>query len=158
LDDGFYLLNNVVVPPNWGDTDHVVVGPNGLFVVETKTVGDMVECDGDSWARYKVGAKGFSYPVALGNPSAQAKRNAKSLKDLLLTHKSEIFEGESPHIWVHAVVVFTNEDVKLKIKNTTVEVLRLPELADFILSTKSGVTYAEEELKRMVDIIIKECH
>ncbi|MFH1835720.1 MAG: nuclease-related domain-containing protein [Methanobacteriota archaeon] len=156
LDDGYILLNNVVVPPNWGDADHIILGPNGLFVVETKAVGGSVECNGDSWSRFKVGGRGFSYPVKIGNPSSQVKRNAKSLKDLVLKHGSEIFQGTVPHIWVHAGVVFTNDDLNLKVENPTVSVLRLHEVVDYIKSEKSKFKYSEKQLSRMASVILRE--
>lgn len=157
LDDSYLVLNNVVVPPNWGDADHIVLGPNGLFVVETKTSGDIIECDGDSWRRYKVSGRGFAYPVTIGNPSNQAKRNAKSLKDLILKHEFDVFKGGAPHIWVHAVVCFTNEDVELKVRNPTVDVLMLPELCMFVKGHKLKRKYAVDELERMGAIILREC-
>lgn len=158
LNDNYFVLNNIVLPPNWGDTDHIVLGPNGLFVVETKTSGDVIECDGDSWRRYKVSGKGFAYPVSIGNPSNQAKRNAKSLKDLVLKHEFDVFNGGAPHIWVHAIVCFTNEDVELKLKNPTVEVLRLPGVCNFIKSQKPRRRYSGDEVELMGTVILRECN
>jgi hypothetical protein len=157
LGDSYFLLNNVVVPPNWGDADHIVLGPNGLFVVETKTVGDTVECDGDSWRRLKVSKSGFSYPVPVGNPGGQAKRNAKSLKDLLLKHEFDIFRRGAPHIWVHAIVCFTNEEVELRVRNPTIEVLKLPALVEYIRIQSLDRAYSVDELRRMGEVILREC-
>lgn len=158
LNDNYFVLNNVVLPPNWGDTDHIVLGPNGLFAIETKTSGDIIECDGDTWRRYKVSGKGYAYPVSIGNPSNQAKRNAKSLKDLILKHEFDVFKGGAPHIWVHAIVCFTNEDVELKLKNQSVEVLRLPSVCKFIKSQKPRRRYSGSELELMSAVILRECN
>ena len=91
LDDDYYLINGAVVPPNLGDTDHIVLGKNGIFVIETKNVSGEVICNGDQWSRKKTGRKGTPYGVAIGNPGNQVKRNAKVLKDLMIAHKNEIF-------------------------------------------------------------------
>lgn len=157
LSDGYLILNNVVVPPNWGDADHIILGPNGIFVIETKTLRGNVSCDGDSWRRHKKSTSGFQYPVPIGNPSGQAKRNAKSLKDLLLKHEFDIFKKGAPHIWVHALVCFTREEIQIDIKNPTVEVLKPKQLIDFIVNQKLKHEYSLKELERMGSVILREC-
>ncbi|MFW6127647.1 MAG: nuclease-related domain-containing protein, partial [Halobacteriota archaeon] len=34
LDDSYYLINDVKFPKSYGNIDHVVLGPNGIFVIE----------------------------------------------------------------------------------------------------------------------------
>ena len=36
LDDDYYLLNNLKLPERADDVDHLLVGPNGIFALETK--------------------------------------------------------------------------------------------------------------------------
>jgi len=36
LGDDYYLLNDVFFRDGFGDIDHIVLAPNGLFVIETK--------------------------------------------------------------------------------------------------------------------------
>jgi hypothetical protein len=43
LGDDFYLLNDVVLPGRSGNIDHIVVGPSGVHVIETK--GDIGDVD-----------------------------------------------------------------------------------------------------------------
>ena len=126
-------------------------------MVETKTVGDVVECDGDSWRRIKVSKGGFSYLVPVGNPGRQAKRNAKSLKDLLLKHEFDIFKGGAPHIWVHAVVCFTSDVVQLKVRKPTVEVLTPDSLVAYVTRQHLDRQYTAEELRLMGEVILREC-
>ena len=155
LNDNYYLINGVVVPPNRGDTDHIVLGKNGIFVIETKNVSGEVICDGDEWSRRKIGRGGTPYYIKIGNPGNQVKRNAKMLKDLLIKNKKEIFKRYSPHLWVHGIVVFTNPSCELKIKNKTVEVLTPDELCEFIKGTKSDDVLTNDELERMGDVILE---
>lgn len=157
LGDEYLILNSVIIPPNRGDADHILLGPNGIFVIETKNITGTVKCDGDDWTRFKKGKKGFSYPIDIGNPSKQVKRNAKSLKDLILKHEFEVFASGAPHIWVHGIVAFTNDHVKLEVKNPTTSVLKLPELKDFILSQKPANTFTGKELKAMGEVILDNC-
>ena len=137
LGDEYVVIRNAVIPPNRGDTDYIVVGPNGVFIVETKNTGGIVQCDGDVWTRHKVGRRGKPYRLEIGNPSRQAKRSAKSLKDFILSRRSDVFKGETPHLWVCSILVFTNRDVRLNLRKPTVEVVEVGKLNEFILRQKS---------------------
>jgi len=137
LDDSYYLISGVVVPPNRGDTDHIVIGRNGIFVIESKNYGGRIECNSDKWSRYKVGRGGKRYELTIGSPSNQVKRNAKVLKDFILEHSDEIFKSKVPHIWVHTILIFTNPNVELSIKNPTVDIIPIEKLCDFIKKQKS---------------------
>ena len=155
LPDSYSLISGVVVPPNRGDTDNIVIGPNGIFVIEAKHYGGEIKCDGDVWERYKIGKKGNRYSLWSGSPSNQVKRNAKVLKDFLLEHKKEIFERIAPHIWIESIILFTNERANLYIKNPTVQVLITDEICDFILSLDSKYSLSENEIDNISQIILK---
>src|SRR2546426_10659207 len=49
LSDEFLLLNDVMLPGSKGNIDHVVVGPTGVFIVETKNYSGKYVCYGDRW-------------------------------------------------------------------------------------------------------------
>jgi len=155
LDDSFIVISGVVVPPNRGDTDHIVLGGNGIFVIETKNVGGEIYCDGDEWDRRKTGRRGGVYKLKIGNPSNQVKRNAKVLKDFLLTHQKAIFQKKAPHLWVNGVLVFTNKDTLVEVKNQTVEVVKPDALVEYIRGVKSEATYSGSEVERMAEVIMK---
>ena len=144
-----------MLPGNRGDIDHIIIGPNGIFVIEAKNYSGRISCLGDKWRRQKIGRKGTPYDIEIGSPSNQVKRNAKMLKDLLIKNKKEIFKRYSPHPWVHGIVVFTNPACELKIRNKTVEVMKLDGLYKFIKSTGSEDIFSVEELERMGDVILK---
>ena len=95
----------------------MVVGSNGVFVIETKNNNGAISCSGDSWSQWKTGKKGGSYRGKLGSPSKQAKRNAALLRKLI---------GRRLHtrLFVNALVVFANEKATLNLKQPTVPVLR----------------------------------
>lgn len=155
LPDSYNLISNVVIPPNRGDTDYVVIGPNGIFVIETKHYGGEIKCDGDKWQRYKISKRGAKYLLWAGSPSAQVKRNAKVLKDFLLEHKEEIFKRDTPHIWIESILVFTNERAKLQVKNPSVKILKVYEISDFILAQKVPYNLDKEEIEKISCLILK---
>ncbi len=37
LDNSYVLINDVVLPDRKGNIDHILVGPNGVFAIETKS-------------------------------------------------------------------------------------------------------------------------
>lgn len=154
LDDKYYMINGAVIPPNRGDTDYIILGTNGIFVIESKNYGGEISCDGDVWGRYKIGKRGSRYELYIGSPSNQVKRNAKVLKDFMLEHRNKIFNENIPHLWINGIVVFTNKNANLDIKNPTVEILKIDELYDFI-KNKRDVKFSIKEIENIKNLILK---
>ena len=121
LDPSFKVVNDVFLPGNGGNIDHVVVGPIGVFAIETKNHNGMIKCYGDNWTRKKVGRRGTVYYPAMGSPSKQVKRNAVMLKEWLESKNLDVGN-------ITAVVVFTNRDLELKVIRPTVSVVYLKDL------------------------------
>jgi hypothetical protein len=79
LNDDYYLLNDLYLRDGGGDIDHIVLGPSGVFVLETKNWSGNIVCNGDEWQR--AGKRNFS-----GSPSRQVKRNAAKIQQLIQIH------------------------------------------------------------------------
>jgi hypothetical protein len=147
LNDSYYLLNDVVLYPKVGNIDHIVLGPNGIFVIETKNYKGEISCYGDKWQRHY---NEITYP--LSSISKQAKRNAMIVRRFL---------GENDHsglfktIWVNALVVFVNPHVELVLRKPTLPVLRLFELSEFIKRVKTDKSLSDDDLKMLGEIILK---
>ena len=74
--------------PKAGNIDHIVLGPNGIFVIETKNYKGEISCYGDVWhGDYDT----ESYPIK--SVSKQAKRNAVTLKRFIYVYSIFIFGG-----------------------------------------------------------------
>jgi len=110
LDPSYKIVHDVFLPGDTQNIDHVVIGPTGTFVIETKNHNGIVRCNGDYWSRKKVGRRGTVYSSSIGNPSKQVKRNALVLKKWLESKSIDVG-------YINAVVVFTNDDLKLKLEN-----------------------------------------
>jgi len=130
LDDSYHVIHDVVLPGMKGNIDHIVLGPNGIFVVETKNHKGFITCNGDSWRQLKIGRRGTSYFGNIGSPSKQVKRNAILLREFIQDNFKESF-------YVNGIVVFTNENAKLRITNPTVTVLKPQEICGFIQNFRS---------------------
>ena len=145
LSDEYSLINDVGLPDGYGNIDHVVIGPNGVFVIETKNYAGKVVCHGDDWSHQSPNRKRRPWDrmhFDMGSPSRQAKRNAMRIRRVL----ESIDTLWSKSIWVDGILVFPNPAVSLEIRGPTVPVMRLRELSSFITSRKSRSSLSSEEI------------
>ena len=94
LSDDFYLLNDIVLPGMSGNIDHVVVGPSGVHLIETKGDYGNVDATGDT-LRIR------NYPS--GKYTAICRARRESLRRFL----SDRLPGESRTYPIHPIIVFT---------------------------------------------------
>jgi len=145
LSDDYVLLNDLYLRNGGGDIDHVVLGPKGIFVLETKNWRGNISCDGDEWQR--PGKRGFR-----GSPSLQVKRNVAKIK--------RIIESSEPlrvlDIFVQGVVVFTNRYSRLHLNNPTVLILKLAQLPNYIATYGGSSNYSRQQLEEVGKEILKQ--
>ncbi len=137
LSNAYSLFNDVLLKDGkrTGNVDHIIVGPTGIFVIETKNNKGTVTYDGNRWT-------GIS-----GSPSRQAISNTFRVKDIL--KGCEVFKENAPY--VNAVVVFTNSKVSLQLSKNPewCKVLQIrgltdSRLADYIRS--EPIRFSDEEV------------
>lgn len=140
LNDSYYVIHDVVLPGMIGNIDHIVLGPNGVFVIETKNHRGLITCNGDHWTQRKIGRRGTPYLGNIGSPSKQVKKKAVLLNRFIQSHFNV-------NLYVNGIVVFTNEEADLVLNNPTVIILRPDEICDSIRNYRS---------KLLKDINLKE--
>lgn len=123
LGESFYVFHDLLIKGAGGNIDHVVVGPTGIFAIETKNYNGKLQCIGDEWRRL---GDGFAKSWDIKSPSIQAKRNAAILANTL--------RERGISLWVYPLVVFSHPDVELDIKNSKVDILRTNEIRSYIKS------------------------
>ena len=143
LDSSFKVVNDIVLPGDRQNIDHIVIGSIGTFVIETKNHNGYIKCVEDNWSREKVGRRGTVYDASIGNPSRQAKRNAVMLKKWL---ESENIDVD----YIEAVVVFTNEDVELNLIKPTVKVVQVTDLLK-IFEIPSNFKMSNEKINSITE-------
>ena len=141
LSDDYLLINDAhLAAGKGGNIDHIVIGPTGIFVLETKNYSGKIACYGDNW-------KGIH-----NSPSVQVRINASRTYEVI--EGSKIFTSRSP--WVQAVLVFPNRNVLLDIRRPPpkVEVLKINELTDYIIHEPNRLSAQEVELvsKTILDV------
>ena len=56
LPQDYYVYQDVNLPGKGGNIDHIVIGPTGIFVIETKNYSGKYRIKGNQWLYYKNGA------------------------------------------------------------------------------------------------------
>lgn len=126
LDRDYYLYNDLNVRSGFrrAQIDHVVVGPCGVVVIETKNwrgrlVGDEHE---KAWQQYRFEDVP---PRRVGNPLVQNRRHAEVVSAYLRS-------SGLPEVPVIPLLVFTARKATLQIKNLTSTILWPNEMCDHI--------------------------
>jgi hypothetical protein len=142
LDDSYCLINDIMAGRGRGNIDHILLGPKGIFVIETKNYSGDVRCDGNRWRK-----KGKRRLYDIPSVSNQAKNNAKYLSDL-------IRKKTNLGIFIDPICVFTNPYVELKLHRPAVTVLRLTQLAEFIRQVSPMTTLTDSEIQAISRCIL----
>lgn len=134
LPDQFFLINDVKPRDGYGNIDHVILSPNGIFVIETKNYRGKITCQRDVWSK-KAGGR-------IGSPSIQAKMNAVRIKKLIESNE----KIKSLRLWIEAIIVFSNLDTELNINDPTVEIKNPYSLLEFLTNYKGKHQFSPQDL------------
>jgi hypothetical protein len=145
LSDEYLLLNGLYLRNGGGDIDHVVLGPNGVFILETKNWSGDITCNGDEWQRR--GKNSFKT-----SPSLQVKRNAAKIKHIIDSSPALRSIG----VTVEGIVVFTNNYATLHLDSPTVLILKLPQLPNHITACRSPGNYSSQQLEAIAKEILRQ--
>jgi hypothetical protein len=151
LDDSYYLVNDIVLPSSKGNIDHVLLTPKGIFAIETKNWDGKIICNSDKWRTRSKKTFFCKYFKADGSPSRQAISNAFKLSEFI---KSELFH-DTFRVWVEGLVVFTNPNATLELKDPSVRILRSSELIDYIKNYRSRGCLSDGDLQSIGNFIAK---
>ena len=152
LPDSYCLINDVNIPNSYGNIDHIVLGKNGIFIIETKNFEGEIRCEGDIWYQYKDTWK-IPEEYEIKSPSKQVKGNALKLKQYI--DSKNIF-NKSLKVWVEGIVVFTHDNVFLHCDTSTVPVFEVHELCDYIRNKESRFKFSSQELEKVARILLRQ--
>ena len=102
LPKDYFIFNDVKLPGKGGNIDHIVIGPSGVFVIETKNYSGKYRINGNKWFYYKNG----KYLESSKSPGSQVVRNVVNLKNFMT-------KREIPGLWMEAIVAFINQDFQV---------------------------------------------
>lgn len=136
LSDDFFLFNDVNTKR--GNFDHIIVGPTGLFAIETKNWSGLIDTDGTG--ELKKNGKGASAPHV-----RKFLRRTMMLRDqiIALTHSNKIY--------LKPVMVFPKAHVEARFGDTSsVHCLRLNCLRDYIDNAKFSQKLSADDVDKLV--------
>lgn len=134
LSDEYSIFNDVKLKSMLGgNIDHIVIGPTGIFVIETKNYKGKISYYGDDWGG-----------VEKRSPSRQARINAIRIKKIL----SSSTNLKSKSFWVQGVVVLADHRAEIteRMPPEHVKVIRIDNLADYIKNTPRKIEIRDIKL------------
>src|SRR5262249_55556012 len=102
---------------------HVVIGPCGVVVIETKNLARNVECHGNAW---------FANHRPVGSISKQVNGGAIAVRETLSHAHPEL--AQSTLRFVDSVVMFANPFRRIRVDRAQPTVARNSQLLDVILA------------------------
>jgi Nuclease-related domain len=155
LPEDYVLINGLKLPRGAGDIDHLVVGPSGVFVLETKTMAGRIVCEPDgTWRRTRVGRAGTAYAAFIGDPAAQVQRNIFAVRDCLRKRLPGLFR-RTP-LWIDGLVVFPHPKTELLTNDSRVPALHLEQAAPRICQHGPPRTLLPRDVQDVVDALLVE--
>lgn len=141
------------------DIDHVVIGPNGIFTIESKNMqGTITGGLMGNWVQERK-RSGKGRRVKIGNPASQVSHYAKILKSYLGGKYAHEYNTKIS-IKIYPIVVFVHQDTDLLGMDYTkpgfvgrVRILTMEELIPFICS-REGANYSLEDIDRLAKLTI----
>jgi hypothetical protein len=156
LDDDYYLLNNLKLPERADDVDHMVVGPNGIFALETKNHRGRIYCREGQWYQAKVSRKGHPQPEEpIRDPTQQLKRNVDHLRSCINNTDPEL--SRRTRLWIEGAAVFTHSAVRIELPPDVRDGLPFPaiharDLPAHIAAHVPRRPYSKGDVRRIVGL------
>jgi hypothetical protein len=140
--DAYTVIHGLKPKRHSGDIDHIVVGPTGVYAIDTKNWKGVIEAD----------SKG----ELLHNGSPTDKAEAQNLFDLTMFIKNKVKTFAGLELFIYAVLVFPCAWVKVKkVAQGYVECKTDEELADYIVKKKKGKKLKKNEIDAILRAICK---
>lgn len=149
LDNSYHVFNDILLRQGLGraQIDHLVVGPRGIFVIETKNWKGSIYGQGDepTWTQTSPGRE----PIRRRSPVAQVQRHAAAVNALLKGEKVD---------WpdVVPVVAFAFGQTDLWVEHPTVPVTHVERLPAVMEKHAAKRTYGREEIDRVVNLLVRK--
>jgi hypothetical protein len=106
-----------------GLPDYVLAGPGGVHVLVVRHERGQISCERDRWNKAGQGILSAVFGAPFGNPTAEAREQLQKIQQMLV---QEGFD----HVPASALIVFTNENARLRVEGCTVPVTKLKGLQE----------------------------
>lgn len=121
LPNSYYVIPNLKLQIEGGmsEMDHVVIGENGIFVIESKNHKGIIkgkESD-QRFTQVKKGRGGEDYSKTFYNPIKQVNTHVYRV--------AKVLKKNGYRYWVQGAVLFTNSEVKVDVRSGSVPVFSM---------------------------------
>ena len=151
LDDSYTVFQNVIATLDGksSEIDLVVVGLNGIFVIETKNRNGLIEggYDKDRWLQHKVGRGGGEYSSNFYSPVKQVGTHVFRLAGFLRQN------GVRFHIM--GAVYFSNSEARVRLSGEPDKIPVFSTPKDLVLYIKMNNASLPLELKEKIIELLK---
>jgi hypothetical protein len=157
LDNRYYLINNLNLPGRADDVDHIVIGPNGIFALETKNHRGRILWREGEWIQSKMSRGGHPQPDApMRDPAQQLKRNIDYLRWCI--NRTDPGLSRRTRLWIEGLVVFTHPAVAVDLPEEVLEslpfpVLRVRDLPAHITGHVPRRTHSTLEIRQIISML-----
>jgi hypothetical protein len=146
----YTLFNQIRLPDGRSSTgfreaDFMVVGPNGVFIIENKDYRGRVEGDWNSayWEVHKIGRCGTPYMKSCRNPVRQVQVYVSLL--------AAIFSSRDIKAWITPMVSLSRDNSLGLINSEKVQVMRVADLCENILAHHG--TLSTENMDKVLGLL-----
>lgn len=127
LPEDYLIFNDVKIPGMGGNIDHIVIGPTGIYVIETKNYTGKYRIKGNQWFYYKNG-----HPTEIKkNPGTQVRKNTQDLIKFL--NQKDISTSGS---WITGLVALICPDFMVLETPQNYRVLLPKTIPEYIMNGK----------------------
>jgi Holliday junction resolvase-like predicted endonuclease len=150
LGDDYHVFSNLKVEfeNKESETDLIVVGKKGVFVIEVKNHNGTIIGDAEEkiWKQHKVGKRGGRYSADLYNPTKQVGTHVWRL--------SKSLREENMRTWVQGVAFFVNPNVKVEVDSRYTPVLTLEKpFVDYIKNLEVSKELDDQMIRKVVSFL-----
>lgn len=114
LPETYFGVQNAQIPyaGKTSELDMIVVGPTGVFIIETKNMNGTIvgNYDNPQWTQKKVGQQGTPYSKSFYNPVKQVGTHVYRLANFLKSNGIDVY--------VDSMVYFSNPDTVIQLIGT----------------------------------------
>ncbi len=141
-----YHLFNYTLP-----ADHVLLSPNGLFIIRTKLQDGVIFYQGKRWYQkfnWKRILRLF-VEEGLGNPAKEVAAEIEAVRSFLAQHLPD----QAEEIPIQGLIVFTHPDVQLDPRNSPLPAVTVKGLKPYLRQQAKGKGIPERQRKELEAIL-----
>ncbi len=138
LPDSYFVFNDVKLPNCKWNIDHIVLGPTGIFVIETKNINGYFLVEDKEWLY----SGGGQVKRAYSQPGRQVLGNSMALKEFLLSEGVNMQD-----LWINSIVTLLKNNFEIRTAPRNYDILLPSKIPQFIRTRKDKISmYAVNDI------------